>query len=85
MKARVSNLTKTEAEWTKLNFKPLPGELIVYTPEASDSFACTKLKIGDGVHMLHELPFVIDYTANAVLENYKRVDNFDAGRITEYF
>lgn len=85
MKARVSNLTKTETEWAKLNFKPMPGELVVYTPEADDDFACVRLKIGDGIHMIHELPFVIDYTANVLLENYKRLENFDAGRITEYF
>ena len=85
MKARVSNLTKTEAEWSKLNFKPLPGELIVYAPEEKDDFACVKIKIGDGIHMLHELPFAIDYAANAILEDYKRLEDFDAGRITEYF
>ena len=85
MKARVSNLIKTEAEWSKLNFKPFPGELIVYAPEDNDDFACARIKIGDGIHMLHELPFTIDYAVNTLLDAYKRSEEFDAGRITEYY
>jgi hypothetical protein len=85
MKARVSNLIKTEAEWSKLNFKPFPGELIVYAPDSDDTFECVRIKIGDGIHTLHELPFIIDYTTATLLDAYKRSEDFDAGRITDYF
>ena len=83
MKARVSNLIKTEAEWSKLDFKPYPGEIIVYAP--SNEVDCVKIKIGDGKHTLHDLPFVIEHIALSLLEEYKCQEIFDAGRITDYF
>jgi hypothetical protein len=83
VKARVSNLIKTEAEWAKLSFKPYPGELIVYAPENSSS--CAKIKVGDGVHLLNELPFVIDQTVLEFIKEYDQREIADAGRITDYF
>ena len=83
MKARISNLIKTEAEWSKLDFKPYPGEIIVYAP--SNEADCVKIKIGDGRHSLRELPFVIEHVTASMLEEYKRKEIFDAGRITDYF
>jgi hypothetical protein len=85
MKARVSNLAKTETEWSKLNFTPFPGELIVYTASSENEVGCARIKIGDGIHTLQELPFVVEHLAKALLENYKRAEEFDAGRITDYF
>jgi hypothetical protein len=83
MKARVSNLIKSEAEWSKLNFTPFPGEIIVYAP--NDSTGCARIKIGDGTHSIQELPFVVEHIAGLAIDNYKRQENFDAGRITDYF
>ena len=85
MKVRVSNLSKTEAEWSKLDFKPYPGEIVVYTPDATDTSGCVKIKIGDGVHKIHELPFVIEHTTASLMAEYKQQELFDAGRITDYF
>ena len=85
MKARVSNLIKTEAEWQKLNFKPLPGELIIYAPEKTDEFSCVRIKVGDGIHTIHDLPFVIDYTLDERLSIDNQVKAIDPGRITKYF
>lgn len=85
MKARISNLAKTAAEWSKFNFKPLPGEVIVYLPEPNNINNCVKIKIGDGVHVLQELPFVVEHIAEELLADYKRDEEFDAGRITDYF
>lgn len=83
MKARVSNLIKTEAEWSKLDFKPYPGEIIVYAPNTTSD--CVKIKIGDGIHKLHDLPFVIEHIAASLLAEHSRQEIFDAGRITDYF
>lgn len=82
MKARVSNLIKTEAEWLQINFKPLAGELIVYAPDKNFDYA--RIKIGDGNHFLHELPFVMEAIATASITEHTHQEVFDAGRITEY-
>lgn len=84
MKARISNLHKTEAEWNKLiGWKPEAGELIVFDPD--DIYDYPRAKLGDGIHTLTELPFFIERTALKVLEGLD-VDNsiLDAGRITAY-
>jgi hypothetical protein len=85
IRARVSNLIKNEAEWSKLDLKftPLPGELVVYAPE--NPLKSPRIKIGDGKHTLHELPFVIEATVTALLEKYQRSEELDAGNITDYF
>ena len=83
MKARISNLTKTESEWSKLNFKPMPGELIIYAPDSAHKYS--RLKIGDGVTLLHELPFVVDSIVETILSEYRRQEILDGGCITDYF
>lgn len=85
MKARVSNLSKTEADWAKLDFTPYPGEIIVYTPALNDTSGCVKIKIGDGVHKIHELPFIIEHTAAELIAKHQQQELFDAGCITDYF
>jgi hypothetical protein len=82
MKARVCNLNKTEAEWLKLNFIPLAGELIIYAPD--NKYTYQRIKIGDGIHPLHDLPFVIEAIAETFLTKHQYSEVFDAGRITDY-
>jgi hypothetical protein len=82
MKARVSNLIKTEEEWLKLNFKPLAGELIIYAPDKVHAYP--RLKVGDGSHTLHDLPFAIEAIAYEALSKYQQAECYDAGRITDY-
>lgn len=56
MKARVSQLYKTETEWARMpNFVPLRGEFIVFAPDDQHSYP--RLKIGDGTSLLSALPF----------------------------
>jgi hypothetical protein len=85
MNARISQLHKTEAEWLEVQaqykahgevFIPRAGELIVYDPDASYDYA--RLKIGDGVTALQELPFLTD-TVLAGLATAPKI--IDAGRI----
>ena len=82
MKARVSNLFKTEAEWNKLNFIPMAGEFVIYAPD--EYYAYARLKVGDGNTPLVELPFFTDESINAHLSEYKHATISDAGNITAY-
>lgn len=78
MKARITFLHKTEAEWNKLNFKPDAGEIVVYDPDAK--FSYSRVKLGDGIHTLQELPFFIEA---AILD--RKLDAIDGGRIEEIY
>lgn len=88
MKARVSQLHKTETDWQILiqnyqdqnkEFVPQPGEIIVYDPDENYNYA--RIKIGDGQTPLQDLAFVIDSVLVALLQDTVS-KNIDAGRIT---
>jgi hypothetical protein len=83
MKARVSNLAKTEAEWDKLNFTPLVGEFIIYIPDENYNYA--RVKVGDGITPLHQLSFFTDAVINVKLAEYQQASVCDAGYISDYF
>lgn len=54
LKARIVNKNGTSAEWEKAtSFIPKKGELILYTD-------LNKIKIGDGITKVNDLPFVTD-------------------------
>lgn len=82
MKARVSNLHKTEAEWLQLDsWIPEAGELIVYDPDSRHNYA--RVKMGDGKRPLKELAFFIDSAVLSIMQaNQSKV--IDGGRITKY-
>lgn len=69
IKTRIQLKSDTEANWNKagpkdgsLGFIPLRGELIVYTADALHAFS--RLKIGDGVTNVVNLPFIDSGTLN---------------------
>ncbi len=82
MKARISQLYKTEAEWAKLpNFVPMQGELIIFSPDKQHTSA--RLKIGDGQTLLKDLSFFTDPKVdNFLVDTSEKI--IDAGRITDY-
>lgn len=83
MKARVSHLHKTEAEWLKLgSWKPEAGELVVYDPDARHPYA--RLKVGDGIKTLKDLDFFVDKAALALIQKQHYFEIIDAGRVTDY-
>jgi hypothetical protein len=83
MRARVSQLHKTEAEWLALpDFLPEAGEIIVYDPDLFCRYA--RVKIGDGFSKLSELPFFVDSAIETAIQKYKYNEVIDAGRITDY-
>lgn len=82
MKARISQLSKTETEWLRIpDFIPLQGELIVYNPDNKHPYA--RLKIGDGSTLLRELPFFVDYNIdNFITDNCDKI--IDGGHVSAY-
>jgi hypothetical protein len=83
LKARVVQLSKTEAEWQKLDtFKPEAGELIIYSPD--DDYDYARLKIGDGKHTIKDLAFALESAVNDILATNGRAEVIDAGRVTSY-
>lgn len=83
MKARISQLHMTEAEWLQRpSWIPEPGELVIYDPDKTHSYA--RIKVGDGVHPLKELDFFIDSAVAEILKQIRFEDSIDGGRITEY-
>lgn len=83
MKARVSNLHKQEAAWRQFsNWVPNAGEIVVYDPD--ERYTYSRLKIGDGVHTLQELEFLIDKAALALIQKQHYFEIIDSGRVTDY-
>ena len=61
MKERIQIKHDIAANWAKAkNFTPLAGELIIYDGVLENGIYVEqpKLKIGDGIHKLAELPFI---------------------------
>lgn len=82
MKARVSQLIKTEAEWQQYaSWKPEAGEFVVYAPDNKTSHA--RLKVGDGQRALKDLEFLIDAAAEALLASKQHMEIIDGGRISD--
>lgn len=83
MKARVSQLHKTESEWKKLeDWTPEAGEIVVYDPDSFIKHA--RLKVGDGKNSLKNLPFFIDATVATYLQKQRYNELLDGGRVTDY-
>jgi hypothetical protein len=83
MRARVSQLHKTEAEWSKFaEFVPIQGEFIIFDPDERHKYA--RLKIGDGFTTLDSLPFFIDSTIDDHVTKRRYNEVIDGGRVTEY-
>lgn len=83
MKARVSQLHKTEAEWSKYsNWVPEAGEFVVFDPD--DTFTYARIKLGDGKRTLKDLSFFIDSSVDAFFQKHRYETIIDGGRITEH-
>ena len=55
--ARVIQKHDTETNWNNSTFIPLNGELIIY--DIDSYYPYQRFKIGDGVKIVKELPFII--------------------------
>ena len=81
IKTRIQLKSDTEANWNKAGpkegsagFVPLPGELIVYTPDATHPFS--RLKVGDGQTNIVSLPFIDSGTLNGNETEIVKIDAF---------
>ena len=70
MKTRMIQKHAIESDWAKAtNFTPLQGEVIVY--DIDDNYDYERIKIGDGVTNVNDLPFLMNVDSdelNAMLE-----------------
>lgn len=83
MKARVSQLHRTEAAWDKLlGFIPAAGEFIIFDPDKRHSYA--RIKVGDGITELKDLPFFIDSAIDDHTTKKRLNEIIDAGRVSDY-
>lgn len=82
MRARISQLHKTESQWALIpNFVPFQGELIIFDPDKQYKYA--RVKIGDGISKLSDLPFFIEPVVETFIDNNTN-KIIDAGRVTDY-
>lgn len=74
MKERIQIKHDIAANWAKAkNFTPLPGEIIIYDGVIENGvyIESPRLKIGDGLHKLADLPFLsIDNKENTQSYQY---------------
>ena len=60
LNSRIIHKHDTEANWAQaINFIPKQGEIIVY--DIDENYTYERFKIGDGVTLVNNLPFVIDF------------------------
>jgi hypothetical protein len=60
LNSRIQLKHDTEANLRKAeNFIPKMGEAILY--DADDNYSCVRIKIGNGVTLINDLPFAVDY------------------------
>ena len=63
--ARIQLKNDTEINWNKsVNFIPLLGEVIIYS--ADDTHPFSRLKVGDGITNVINLPFIDANTINGI-------------------
>ena len=83
MKARVSHLHRTEAEWDSLkDWTPAAGELVIFDPDKTHNYA--RIQVGDGKKPLKDLAFFIDSAIATYLKKQQYAEILDAGRVTDY-
>lgn len=64
LNTRIINKHETEENWLKSSFIPKQGEIIVY--DVDNVYSYERMKIGDGVQNVNQLPFVDDAVRNLI-------------------
>ena len=73
LKTRIQNKHDIEANWIKAtNFVPKIGELIVY--DIDENFDYVRVKIGDGVKNINELPFIDEHLQEPVQSDWNEIE-----------
>lgn len=78
--ARLKLKSDTEANWRQLaatdssqGFIPLSGEVIIYSPD--DTHTYSRMKVGDGITNVNDLPFIDSGTVNGEEEFISKYAN----------
>ena len=77
---RIINKHDTEENWSKANFIPKQGEVIVYDPDETHTYP--RFKIGDGKTTLVNLPFGAENALDGVIQWDNDFGLIDGGKIT---
>lgn len=76
VKTRIINKHATEITWTNnSSFIPKQAELIVY--DADDNYTYERVKIGDGIHAVTELPFIDSFIHLDLESINNKIDNIE--------
>lgn len=83
MHTRIIHTHDIEKNWEATsNFIPRAGELICYDPDTEHDSA--RVKIGDGVQSINELPFFVDSSITCYFSESDGIVYLDGGNITSY-
>lgn len=74
LNSRFQLKTDTEENWAVSNLIPKNGEVIIYAVD--NEHTSPRIKIGDGVHLVKNLPFISAGTINGI-----DLDNFVAQKV----
>ena len=66
LKGKIIFKHETEADWAMSNYIPQNGELVLYDPD--EKHEGTRLKRGDGINYVKDLPFITSTEATNILE-----------------
>ena len=82
LKTRIIQKHDTEANWSlATNFTPLNGEIIIY--DEDENYNYKRIKIGNGIDNVNDLPFTIDNAQNRIDENLETESKSVVGAINE--
>lgn len=83
LKARIVNKHDISENWLKATgFIPKQGEIIVY--DVDDEHSYERMKIGDGVHNINELPFAVSVMLDDVIDNICNGQSIISGEEVAY-
>lgn len=81
IKSRIIHKHDTEANWIKAtNFTPKQGEIIIY--DIDDNYSYERIKIGDGVTNVTQLPFKIEAITNSEIDTICNATIYSAEEVT---
>ena len=67
LNTRIISKHDVESNWNKATrFIPKTGEIIIY--DADENYAYERMKIGDGVNYIADLPFVLEAISNVEID-----------------
>ena len=66
LNSRIIHKHDIETDWLKSSFVPLQGEAVIF--DVDDNYDYERIKIGDGIHNVNDLPFVNDHITFAEID-----------------